>query len=544
MSIQKSNLTNYDMVVAVSQGAINTAIAEYLSLANDQVAIYGAYENGSVTLVDDSSDATLFLTGTLSYTLDAQGKPGDVVELYNANSDQSVCYRVPLTDGEFRSTIPALSWDLKQTDSSTPWVITFTVDLGLEATSLTDLPQSTQNQVTAALGDQADAFTIQQLFTDLNDAQAAKFGGITGLTDISSDMLESLLKAYLVQQQRAGGVLFGVTATAPTTLEDAPTFAPTAVGFVVTPYTDEAGNHSSPELDTLDYLVMTGDDPLPAYPPKDFGWNWVEDASVSGAVAVRSDLFVTALLPQLDPLLQTISPVLTVGADINAGIDQQPTSLGPGSSQSFSPVNPPSNGTVATYSYSDHPQTATDTYNGIGVAESVSNTATYDSECSVSLSGSAIHLAGSITVSGNVTTTSSSDGNPAAIDTITMLATTFSWSVDLVLQADLTANGQLDYQLQNQNFDSAPTTAAAPDPSWWQKFLDGLSGEYQTYANNIDDLRSDVQTTLNSVSTQLTSLLASANHFVFPGGNTFAFADPAFSDSLDLTADLTYLMPS
>jgi hypothetical protein len=49
---------------------------------------------------------------------------------------------------------------------------------------------------------------------------------------------------------------------------------------------------------------------------------------------------------------------------------------------------------------------------------------------------------------------------------------------------------------------------------------------------------------LNQIQQVLGQGINSSNQFVFPGGGAFLFKNPTFTDTLDLTANITYQSPS
>jgi hypothetical protein len=70
-----------------------------------------------------------------------------------------------------------------------------------------------------------------------------------------------------------------------------------------------------------------------------------------------------------------------------------------------------------------------------------------------------------------------------------------------------------------------------------------VGGIYQTFVDNVD-IRGSIQSNvLNTIAPALTAAINSPNHFVFPGANTFLFANPQFSGAGDLVVDLTYMTP-
>jgi hypothetical protein len=534
MGLSDITLKNYDTVVAVTQDAVNEALADYLDQLQKQVALYYAYGSDGNLIAVPEDQATVIFTGTLAYQTDDDDNPVDIVKLYTDKGNQTIAYNVTFSNPEFQ--IKPLGIDAKPVPGAT-WIIQFNVDLDLEPARIDQLPTNVQQAYQTYVDDLGlDAFSVQQLYVDLNFANFAQFVGVEGLPDLAQSVLAAVMKAYLASLQAQGGLIFGYTLQTTLSAQAEPTFMPTALDFCVTPYTDASGNHSDPGLDTLNYLVMTGGSPLPPYPPTSFPFNWVDDPSVAGAVAIRRDLFVGHIVNLLNPILQPICPVVTVSADGNG----ESVQLQGGSAQSFNIVDPPqavsSGWQVASFSYASNPSKAS--WHNWDYSVQNSASASYSMSCDVTVAGNTITLSGSMTASA---TTNSQTGDDN--DTTTMPSTTFNWSVALVLTTDLTQNGQLDLVIANPDFDSPPSVAGENGP-WWQQFLNGLNGDWTTYTNNLQGIRDQVSSLLTNIEPQLKSLLASSNDFVFPGANTFLFASPQFSNSCDLAADTAYLSPS
>jgi hypothetical protein len=102
----------------------------------------------------------------------------------------------------------------------------------------------------------------------------------------------------------------------------------------------------------------------------------------------------------------------------------------------------------------------------------------------------------------------------------------------------------LNYTIQNPNF-SSPPTVAPEHQSAWDKFLDAISGFYQAFVDDPGGIRELIQSNvISGILPALTAAVNTANDFVFPGGNTFLFKNPQFSDTDELAVNITYLTPS
>jgi hypothetical protein len=376
-----------------------------------------------------------------------------------------------------------------------------------------------------------DSFYVQQLYLDLNTAVFDTFQNITGVPvdDNAAQILAAIMKNYLAGLQSTGGVIFGYNVQSSSLSASSPTFLPTAIDFCIMPYTDPFGNNSNSSLDTLNYLIMLNDDPLPSEPPLSFGFNWVNTPDIQGSIAISSQIYLPYLINQLNGILQTISPVCYVQADLEDANDDQPMQLNPPASWNpFTMLSPPDGSMIAQYSYTS-PTASASANNQLTV------TLDYSSSCTVAVNLTTVTLAGQSIVSSEVDST---------IGTLIMPPTTYSWSVDLVLSMDLTNNGQIDYVIENASFDNAPTVA--PDnESGWEKFWNDLTGNAKIFATDPGSIRETLQAqVMNQIQQTLVQGINSSNRFVFPGGGTFLFKNPTFTDALALTANITYQSPS
>jgi hypothetical protein len=531
------SLPQYDMVVAVTQASVNETLALFLAGLDENVGLYyNVDSSGNLSPAPDQSTADYAFTGTLGYTRDSVGNPVDLVLLYSGKGPRTVTYNITFNNAEFKSTVQPV-FDYKQ-EKGNPWIISFSVNLTITNVAMSDLPQATQETIgTAVSGLDPGSFYIQQLYLDLNTAVFDTFQNITGVPedDNAAQILSAIMKDYLAGLQSTGGVIFGYNVQASSPSDSSPTFLPAAIDFCITPYTDPFGNYSNSSLDTLNYLIMVNDDQLPSGPPLSFGFNWVNTPDIQGSIAVSSGIYLPYLIGQLNEILQTISPVCYVQASLDQDQDNQTMQLNQGSPNVFW-LSPPADGVIAQYSYTS-PTAFDKTSDGTSFA---SVQLDYSSSCSVSVNGTTVTLSGQSIVSGQ-TEVSIQDSIPQQA---IMLPATYSWSVDLVLSMDLTNNGQIDYGIENASFDNPPTVA--PDNrSGWQKFLDAISGNFDIFVSDPGNIRETMSTqVLNQIQQVLIQGINSSNQFVFPGGGVFLFKNPTFTDTLDLTANITYQSPS
>ena len=113
-TLQQIALKDYDMVVAVTQLAINETMGEYLYKQPQKFTILGiADENGNVTkLTTDPSQSNCSLSGTLALEKDPiTGKYINLVDLTTDKGNQTVQYNVTMQNGDFKFNAAGISYE-------------------------------------------------------------------------------------------------------------------------------------------------------------------------------------------------------------------------------------------------------------------------------------------------------------------------------------------------------------------------------------------------------------------------------------------------
>lgn len=530
MSLEKIKLTDYDNVVAVTQVAINQTMGEYLMAHPAAVALYAKDgTGGKVILLPDPKDASYIFTGTLAPEK-VEGAWINIVELYLANmSNQTVQYNVTFKKAEFKALNFNMSW--KQ-EGDTPWVFKFSVKLAMQEVAKSKLPDDLKRKLQNV---DENMFSIQQLYMDLNTAAIASVQG-TDMPGLVSSFMTAILKEHLAKQQEQNKPLFGVTVKFKDKTVSPPTLTPTYVNFCVTPYRDSTGK-LNPKLDTLNYLVMTNHHEPPSYLPKSFDFNWVEDVTIHGTMAIKQEPFAKSLVGQLNPLLKTLCPKVHCVADIHGTPNQQEIHLEPGDDHVFTSTYDDSTGKIASSTYEHHHESFSKESGGLSYEQLQ---ATYRMSCEVFLNKDkdTLKISGAIVVDAQHDTSDGQGGYTKRV----MPKTTYQWSVELQVYMDPRNNGQLDFKVASEDFNKPPTVEQH-DETAWQKFINTMGG--QRFVNDIGDMRKHIKDQVTgSVVDSLQKALEKANHFIFPGAKTFTFKNPTFTDTRDLASNITYLNPN
>lgn len=494
-------LTDYDTVVATTQAAINNTMGQYLYNNPRNFIIYAIVDdNGDVTgLTDDPAKSNCHLKATISPERDQNGDYINIVDLNTDKGNQTISYNITMTDGEFyidTSSFP--KYTLPQADKQ--WVIGLYVDLSMQDVAKSDLPDDLKKQLENV---DENMFSIQQLYMDLNTAALNSERTINFPAFFRVTVAE-MMKRYLQQQQQTNKPLFGVSAKVKDASVAPPTFAPTYVDFCVTPYSAENGKESNPDLDTLNYLVMTNHNGAPKERPQSFGFNWVEDISVPGVMAIRRDLFGGFIQERLSPVLNIFSPEFTAdGNELNI----------PTGHFSFIPVNDGSE-KIAKYVY----EVSTTSVGDIG-----DGTETITSKWSffvnLLLTNDVIRLHGIIVIRSEF-----SDGSLRGREEF------FNWIMDIKVYMDAVNNGQLDLKIGDTKFDYSSRVTNEGSKSHSHLVID--------YSHTMSTLLQLMKTKVQEI---LPGLLKNTGNFIFPGGKTFVFKNPQFSKHADLVSEITYL---
>ncbi|KAL9043612.1 MAG: hypothetical protein Q9214_003206 [Letrouitia sp. 1 TL-2023] len=404
---------------------------------------------------------------------------------------------------------------------STGWVFQSKVDLRLTpvgSSGYSKLPPNVQQQV-KNLG--ADAFGVQQLLFDLNNAGLQTVPTISGL-DSSSTAGQFLttwfVNSYFKVIQAAGQPVLNYTIVK----HDNPaTLIPTDLNMEVCPFLDPNGKaYAAPtkaqaDLASLNYLCSVFGKPLPAAVP--FSWNWVsaQDAKqFDGVVSINRNTFATYLKNQLSPSVPSNCLIPTAKITMtNLGFTKE-YSVGISSGGTAAFASPSSGATVLTLHYENQ---AHDTAGLNDDEGEITLKPTYDISVSFQNDNIVItqHLNVYLSVRSLQTTVS---GN--IVDKL--LKDTYKLGVD--------GNGKLAVNRQ-----SDPLVDKSENPS---------TNDFVNLFTQVNQIVAMVKN-LNFASTTFQSFpIAVVQNFVFPGGRTFLFKNMAFSNNQDLTAAITYADPT
>ncbi|WP_292993125.1 hypothetical protein [Nitrosomonas sp.] len=555
MSANKSELSNakygYDFVVATTQESINGTMKEYLY--NSTFPVVKMYWNQDATgdPVAVSRDDLLKQTnGTDPLTVPSWNK-GDpmtpaITNINNSNFYFAFEAAIGIPSGIAPQDIPDIitlqaassvtfnlicaqftvvtchfdrhgftSFFSASQPTNTPWIFTSIVALK-QIFDNSNLPPAVQAQLNN-LG--PDAFSVQQLFFDLDNAALESTPTISGIasgTPAYTLLTTVFLGAYFKAMQTNKQPILNYSIVQNTPDNDPSTLKLTKMELEVSPYTPAGA--STNDLNTLCYLCETnGNNLLPAVP---FTWNWVEqseESSFDGVISINRNTFAKYFEDQLTSYVSQNCFAAWVRVSISGFFDQNIHYYWSMTANQTPTITTPATGaTVLNYSYSS---TAEDDAGAGGDMGEMKLSTTYTA--SVTFTGATIVVSQQLLVYAHVQRYQSGEGWNAINKTIT---DTYTLAMD--------GKGGLTAGLVSVPVDNSEPT---PSTNWFIKQFTGLNelvNDVASWASGFDE------TSFQSMPLNV------AQQFIFPGGKTFTFKDVSFSDSQDLVSHISYVQPN
>jgi hypothetical protein len=551
MSAIQSNLssTGFDYVVAVTQDSINATLEQYLYYSGlPEVVLCYVYDTNNNPTPIDFTKFVASAKSTDPFTVPNSTPSTDqrVQNLNNANFAFAIKAKLGLPPGVPPKNLPpivvlkpgqsnvtytlmfaefvatelqfgprgSVTWFNEAQPSGTAWTFTGAIDLDLQAASFEKLPASVQT-VLKGLQNQGKTFSIQQLYYDLNSSdleQGFTFNNLPSNSALSTFMTADFINTYWKALGGASVLGYGANQTSATSPQS---LAVTNLNFF-TP--GAVGNQGAPL--TLNYLCATNNDPLPATTHAGFGWNWIEPGEISqynGVAALNRNTLARFYAQQLRGYVQSncYSPAGKIRVWLSGALDTTVNyQWGLTAGQTPSVTFPPAGAVVLTYSWSSPVVGDQAGLNGdmgkLQMSSSFNLSVSFQSNATVVI---VQHLVINI----NVSYLATSDGGNVVDKQIT---DTYAIGVD--------GSGEIVATLQSSvPVDHSVTPSANGFLNFWAN-VEQISNSVTQWAQSI-------------FGTRVTDIPASAiRNFVFPGGNTFAFANVQFSNNQDLVSHITY----
>lgn len=569
MSVSQSNLSaaGYDMVVGITQNGLNATMKNYfkkttmptvtlyymlsddgyptLTAQADVLAKTGGIDPLQVAQWDgtgtEPADVAALREAWFSFAITATiGNPNGYLpakqlpNYINLNSGtDSICFSVLCSKFQIvQNWTPFTGGAIGYLNVSQPdgdaWIFTANMNLKNAPADISKLPADVQAQVNKL---DANSFTIQQLIFDLDTLVAQTTPTISGVTgkEIINVLNTDFLGTYFKAMEADGGTILNYSITEQGTAPSSPTLAITGMEVYANAFVDANGQVVAKptvvqqNLSALNHLCAVNGGTLKA--PAQLNWNWQEtttDMSLSnGVVAISRQKFVEHIWNNGLAAYVTencIEPTASVGVTNFDNFNYplwQPygTSVPQGA-----PAITESGSRVVDFTYS--PQTAYAANSSVNAQMWLSSlftlTVDFTNVMVGAVSTAAIIVSQHLLMSMKTQTGSANPQTGNLIDR----ACTNTYTI----QTDVT--GTLTFNLV-----SSVTNNGAETISPWNFPMDNQDTMQQAQL----EFGSHYNVNL------LTELVFSDIHaFVFPGGNTFTFKSPVFSDYQDLVCNITY----
>ncbi|WP_191298826.1 hypothetical protein [Lentzea cavernae] len=158
-----------------------------------------------------------------------------------------------------------------------------------------------------------DAFTIEQLFLDFENADLVQYDKASTtfpkkMTAAAIGVFPTYLATYLERVRAADGHVLGYTVVMPEWTDPVATFPPSSLDFTTNRYRGAKPAPGDADLDSVQYLMMTGNAPLPDNLKPWWGNFVTPDDGIGntryGTIAMAKEAFVDGyLLPSLAGVL-------------------------------------------------------------------------------------------------------------------------------------------------------------------------------------------------------------------------------------------------
>ena len=583
---QDSSITDggygYDMVVAVTQSAINNGIKTYIYYmdedtfieAYDEDGVYIDYRKVLKAINDPNIPPTspdyidLFNIDPakpterekeaieaakkfgMRYAAKARlgmpkgVKPTDMhksVDLKTGNGKTECCYYYayfaefePLIIGENDDHETELVHYVQS--NSNPWVFTYLVNLGLQDESYNDVPTQVQDemkQTHPTVTDFDSMFSIQSLVIKFSTASFAESpSDLPGGEKYKKYIENIFMWSYMHAIVKAGGVSLGYTMKEKNHVNSNSVIVPTNYDFCISEFSDP----SKTDLYTLNYLVALDNKPLPEK-RMPFKWDWVDEGeNIDGVMAISRAKIYELLKGEFEPIINglTLEPTIKVEidnpvtahftygmhhVDVNAQYSEYP---GPGTTS-----NDPKWLECNFRSYKEDSDTFVPIWGNMSSEYTINSTLKVQKPekehqlQNVIICETRVKCWLHVNVCGGV-----SEGN------------IYDHTLTSKVTVQIDGDGTVHFKTGDMTDKDNGTTF---EISTWSKiiaidFTDLIKGVIETITGRIDSA-------ISSYKNSFIRDIEGTNDWLFPGMKTFAFKNVEFSKSQDLTTELKYCTP-
>ena len=548
--------SNIDMIFAVSQQNLNQGLAEYIDGLSTQVKwAYDVDEAGNVTAPKNPLKPDISFSGTLAPPYQpSTGAPVWIVDLSQAGAVNQVTFNLTFQDGAtFVDNQSDHTFVQSAQDGGPLWVIPFQVDLKKTAIKDTsNLPDWLQKQLAVLNGNYGDVFDLSQVLLDLEtltmtaDPEVTRPAGISlyewtmVITGMKQDITDNHGEIYTTPPT-AG---YAVTQNGNTPSKPVPSYTPTDADFVIVPSAADYGGASA----LVFVLMIKGS--LPPNPASSFtNVDLITDPKATPGIALISSSHLINFMQsdfQSSAVGQAISQYVQSITSDKEGVTWKLQQLESGTTAS---VQTPSTSNNEEFLSFAMPTQNNDCVNDSFLEGNYLATATTNSTAmarfgnhEAKIGFDAITVGGTLSMSVGYSYTNPSSRDPTVGTAWNSPRFDWDWTayytIETVNASSLQSGGGVQFLLDESKstFPTTPKDMGGGEGSWFT-----IQPSEQEFVN---DLLSPVIKALPSTFEASFTSLGSLGSFVFPGGGTFTFQNPAVNDVLALYTTIQYLNPN
>ncbi|KAF4332280.1 hypothetical protein FBEOM_13930 [Fusarium beomiforme] len=550
-SIQLIDFTpaDIDMIFAVSQQNLNEGLFEYIAGLGAQMTWAYDIDPTTYNLIPpaDISDPNISFSGTLAPPMQtASGTRAWIVDLSQSGAASQVTFNVTFADGAtFTDNQLGRTYTQSVAGGDPQWVIPFQVDLTMDKLAdLKNIPTWLKDRFDALNGDYGQVFDLSQVLLDLTTLASTVSPEVSRPSDIGPYDWSLLVQgAFTYLQANHGDIYttppsagYSITYNGATPTQTPPTYTPTSADFVILP------NTAVPGASALVFIFMINKRSFPLSPADAFiNVDLITDpATTPGVALVGAPNFVSFIQNDVQSIGLDSKVVnnYVQSVQVPGGVSWQLAQTAPATVA----TSWPSSSNNYTFMSVDMGQQKSDalneTYSGLNYASfSTSNNSASAclGGCQPNIGFTELTIGGSLswTVSFSLTAPGGSDSDWTSPDF------SYAWNATYKIQSvnatDAQTGGGVQFMESASTYPTSPTVTGTGESFGT---VDPTEQQFVTFI-----LAPVVQALPSRFKSSIASL-SSIGRFVFPGGGTFTFKDPAVNNVYAIYTIIQYQNPS
>ncbi|EXL94487.1 hypothetical protein NOF04DRAFT_11452 [Fusarium oxysporum II5] len=534
-----------DMIFAVSQENLNEGLSEYINGLGSQMSwAFDVDSNGNLFPPADQSAPDISFSGTLAAPMETASGPRTwIVDLSQSGVANQVTFNLTFADGAtFNDNQLGRKFTQSMATGGPQWVIPFQVDLTTaKIDELKNIPQWLRDRFAALNGDYGEVFDLSQVLLDLTTL-AFKTSYVPPGIDLY-DWELIVQGAFACLQANHGDIYttppsagYAITYNGATPTQTPPTYTPTSVDFVILP------NTALPGASALVFVFMINQRPFPTSPANAF----VDVVLIThpditpGVALVGAPNFVSFLQDDVQDVGLDTGVVnnYVESVQVPGGVSWQLSQDAP---VTVSTSWPSSDNSYTILDVNMSQQNSNAQYQAFA-GPFYNNSSTTNNFANASLSSFQADTGFTqLTIVGSLTwtisyTLSPLEGLPSAWSSPSFQ---YSWSTSYKIQSlnatDAQSGGGVQFALSASMYPTSPTTTGTGE---------NFGTVPPTTQDYVSSILAPVVKALPSRFKSNIASLSSMGRFVFPGGGTFTFRDPAVNNVYALYTTIRYQNPN